>query len=114
MRSLSRKTLLLMTLTVLAVPLAMGATISGMVKGTDGAPFEGAFVEARHMTTGISTDVLSQEDGSYTVPNLPPGTYQLTIRAVGYKADPQSETLQDGRSTCQRRFFLAKGESAVE
>ena len=110
MRLLSRKTLFLMALAVSAVPLAMGATISGTVKGPDGAPFKGAFVEARHMTTGISTDVLSQEDGSYTVPDLPPGTYQLTIRAVGYKAEPHSETLKTSDQHANADFSLQKGK----
>ena len=33
-------------LTVLLTPLCYAATISGTVKGPDGAPFEGAFVQA--------------------------------------------------------------------
>ena len=109
MRSLSKKTFFLGILIVSAVPLAMGATVTGTVKGPDGAPFEGAFVEARHTTTGISTDVLSQEDGSFTVPNLPTGTYRLAIRAIGYKADPQIETLKTADQDAGANFSLQKG-----
>ena len=110
MRSLSKKTFYLAVSILSAVPLAMAGTISGTVKGPEGAPFEGAFVEARHMTTGISTDVLSQEDGSFTVPNLPTGTYRLAIRAVGYKADPQSETLNTADQHADADFSLQKGK----
>ncbi|HVB33066.1 MAG TPA: carboxypeptidase regulatory-like domain-containing protein [Patescibacteria group bacterium] len=109
MRSLSKKLPWLMVLLFSSVPLAMGATISGTVKGPDAKPFEGAFVEAQNTTTNISTDVLSQEDGSYTAPNLPAGTYRLTIRAVGYKAAPQSETLQTADQHARANFALQKG-----
>ncbi|HVB32866.1 MAG TPA: carboxypeptidase regulatory-like domain-containing protein [Patescibacteria group bacterium] len=109
MQSLSRKLLWLMVWMVSAVPLAIGATITGTVKGPDSKPFQGAFVEARNTTTNITTEVLSHEDGNYTVPNLPPGTYQLTIRAVGYKAAPQSETLETADQHAMAGFSLEKG-----
>ncbi|HVB32867.1 MAG TPA: carboxypeptidase regulatory-like domain-containing protein [Patescibacteria group bacterium] len=109
MRSLSRKVLGLIAFLVSAVPLAIGATISGTVKGPGGAPFQGAFVEALNTTTNISTDVLSHEDGTYTVPNLPAGSYQVTIRAVGYRAAPQSETLQSADQHAKADFALGKG-----
>ncbi|HVB33067.1 MAG TPA: carboxypeptidase regulatory-like domain-containing protein [Patescibacteria group bacterium] len=109
MRSFSKQALGLIVLIVSAIPLAMGATIGGTVKGPDGAPFEGAFVEAQNTATNISTDVLSQVNGSYTVPNLPAGTYRLTIRAVGYKAAPQSETLETADQNAQADFALEKG-----
>ncbi|HVB34112.1 MAG TPA: carboxypeptidase regulatory-like domain-containing protein [Patescibacteria group bacterium] len=109
MRSLSIKVLWLTVLMISGVSLAMGATITGTVKGPGGAPFEGAFVEARNTSTNISTDVLSHANGSYMVPNLPAGNYQLTIRAVGYKAAPQSETLQSADQHAKADFALEKG-----
>jgi streptogramin lyase len=109
MRALPKKVLWLAVLMISAVPLAIGATITGTVKGPDGAPFEGAFVEARNTATNISTDVLSHADGRYTVPSLPAGDYQLTIRAVGYKAAPRSETLQTADQRANADFALEKG-----
>ncbi|HVB34975.1 MAG TPA: carboxypeptidase regulatory-like domain-containing protein [Patescibacteria group bacterium] len=109
MRSLSKRLFWLVVFLVSAVPLAMGATISGSVKGPGGAPFEGAFVEAQNTATSIMTDVLSQENGSYTIPNLAAGTYRVSIRAVGYKAAAQSETLQTADQHAKADFALAKG-----
>ncbi|HVB33088.1 MAG TPA: carboxypeptidase regulatory-like domain-containing protein [Patescibacteria group bacterium] len=109
MRSFSMKLIWLMVFMVSAVPLAMGATITGTVKGPGGAPFEGAFVEAQNTATNIMTDVLSQADGSYEVPNLPAGTYRVTIRAAGYRAAPQSETLQTADQHASSDFALEKG-----
>ncbi|HVB33092.1 MAG TPA: carboxypeptidase regulatory-like domain-containing protein [Patescibacteria group bacterium] len=109
MQSLLRKMLWLVGLIIAVVPLAMGATITGTVKGPGGAPFEGAFVEAQNTTTSIMTDVLSQADGSYRVPNLAAGDYRVSIRAVGYRAPAQNETLQTADQHAMCDFALQKG-----
>src|SRR5215471_16987518 len=71
-------------------PFADAATISGTVTGPDGAPFRGAFVQARNGATKITVSVLSDSQGRYQVPDLTAGEYRLSIRAPGYKADPKS------------------------
>ena len=70
--------------------IAYGGTISGVVKSPDGAPFEGAFVQAQNTKSHISVYVLSQPDGHYEIGRLPAGDYNLRIRAVGYKAEPKT------------------------
>ena len=72
----------------LLVSAAHGATVSGTVRGPDGAAFRGAFVQAQHAGTKITTSVLSDRQGGYRFENLPPGTYQLRVRALGYDAAP--------------------------
>ena len=42
---------------------AFAATVTGTVKGPDGAPFEGAFVLAVNAKTKISVSVLSEKQG---------------------------------------------------
>jgi virginiamycin B lyase len=67
-----------------------GATITGTVKGVDGAPFQGAFVEAQNTKTRITVSVLSGSDGQYRIENLAAGEYRMQIRAVGLRADPRT------------------------
>ena len=69
---------------------ADAATITGTVTGPDGAPFRGAFVQARNATTKITVSVLSDTQGHYQVPDLTAGDYRLAIRAPGYKSDPKT------------------------
>ena len=69
---------------------ASAATVSGTVKGPDGAPFRAAFVQAQDTATNIQTSVLTDRAGRYRIPNLGAGTYQVTVRAVGYRADPRA------------------------
>src|SRR5262249_60596836 len=75
---------------VLAVSSADAATITGTVKGPDGAPFRGAFVQARNAQLKMTVSVLTDKDGRYVVENLPAGDYRLRIRADGYTAAPET------------------------
>src|SRR3974390_1845220 len=68
--------------------ITYSATISGTVKGPDGKPFKGAFVEAQDMDSRIATVVLSDKDGRYQIENLPAGDFRLMVRAVGYRFEP--------------------------
>src|SRR5258705_8171794 len=77
-------------LVVIASSCADAATITGTVSGPDGAPFRGAFVQARHAALKMTVSVLSDSQGRYVVENLPAGDYSLAIRAIGYDADPKS------------------------
>ena len=82
---------------------AIGATISGTVKGSDGAPLKGAFVEARGAGGGqianFAAVVLSDKQGHYRIENLSSGDYQVSARKVAYKATtPSAAKLGDGQS----------------
>lgn len=74
---------------VLLSPACFGSTVTGTVKGPDGAPFQGAFVEAQNSKTRMMVSVLSDPQGHYQIDNLPAGEYRLMIKAVGYRTDPR-------------------------
>jgi virginiamycin B lyase len=64
------------------------ATIMGTVKGPEGTPQRGVFVEARDDKTHMSFMVLSDAAGRYRIEKLPAGEYQLSAETTGYTADP--------------------------
>lgn len=97
------------SLVVFLASVSYGATITGAVKGPDGAPFRAAFVEAQNAKTKITTIVLSGERGHYEIPNLPAGEYALKIRAVGYTAAPQSSVNLTASQDASYDFALQKG-----
>ena len=70
MKSASKYLGLLM-LVLFFVPFAYGATVTGTVKGPDGASFRGAFVQAQNSNTKIMVSVLTDKDGRYRIENLP-------------------------------------------
>src|SRR5215831_9003096 len=85
------------------------ATITGTVKGPDGAPFRAAFVQARHAGMKMTVSVLSGNDGRYVIENLPAGDYRLSIRAAGYKADPKDGVKLTADQNLSQDFALATG-----
>ena len=89
MQPLNRVLSLAGAMVFLAV-FANGATVSGAVKGPDGAPFRAASVEARNAKTKITTIVFSDSNGRYRVENLAAGDYRILAKAIGYQSDPHS------------------------
>src|SRR2546426_11713695 len=54
------------------------AAISGFVRDTTGAVVPGTTVTAKHTETGLTRTVQTNEEGGYTMPSLPVGSYEVT------------------------------------
>jgi virginiamycin B lyase len=100
---------LLASVVVFSVSFAWGARVTGTVKGPDGAPFQGAFVQARNAKTRILVSVLSNQDGEYHIEDLPAGEYRLQVRAVGFKAGPRTGVQLTAKEHASYDFALQKG-----
>jgi carboxypeptidase family protein len=59
-------------------------TISGFVKDPSGATIPNARVTVRNQT-GLERQVTTNESGFYTITNIPPGFYALTVEAAGFQ-----------------------------
>ena len=106
MRALSRS----MGLVLLLASVAHGEMISGTVKDPSGAPFKGAFVQARSdAKSKITISVLSDKQGRYRMENLSPGGYEVWATAIGYKSDPPAGVKVDAGKPASRDFALQKG-----
>ena len=74
----------------IAVPFASAQTeaINGSIRGrvTDpaGAAIPGAAVTVENVATNYSRAVSSNDDGYFVIPNLPIGTYTVTIKKEGF------------------------------
>ena len=68
---------------VVAVSAADAATITGTVTGPDGAPFRGAFVQARNAKMKMTVSVLTDKAGRYTI-TFPgdEGDYMVNVAAL--------------------------------
>src|SRR2546426_2668876 len=62
------------------------AAISGFVRDSTGAVIPGTTVTAKHSETGLTRTVQTSEEGSYTMPQLPVGSYEMTAEKPGFKA----------------------------
>jgi virginiamycin B lyase len=101
--------LALMSAVVLLASVCHSATITGTVKGVDGAPFQGAFVQAQNTKTKITVNVLSDGQGRYRIEQLPAGEYRVQIRAVGFSAEPHTGVNLTTDQNTSFDFALLKG-----
>ena len=65
---------------------ATTATLQGAVTASDGAVVSGAEVEARSRENGSARSALADVRGAYRLLGLVPGIYDVTARAVGFRA----------------------------
>jgi Carboxypeptidase regulatory-like domain/TonB-dependent Receptor Plug Domain len=61
-----------------------GATLSGTVTDPSGAAIVGAQVSATNRATGVSRALTTDAAGFYSMPNLLPGNYDVTVSATGF------------------------------
>lgn len=72
-----------LTLGYAAAQVATG-DITGRVLDPSGSVVPGATVTARNTGTGLTRAVTSNSDGDYTITQLPPGIYEVTVEARGF------------------------------
>ena len=61
------------------------ASISGIVKDPSGAVVTGANVTVTNEGTGFERKTTTNESGFYTITNIQPGFYSVTVEAAGFK-----------------------------
>src|SRR5947199_685220 len=66
------------------------AQISGTAKDQSGAVLPGVEIKVTQTETGISRDAVTNETGSYVLPNLPIGPYRLEAALPGFRTYAQT------------------------
>ena len=61
------------------------AALSGVVRDASGAVVPEAAIAVRNTETGLTRAAATNANGSYTVPALPVGPYELTVEKAGFK-----------------------------
>jgi len=61
------------------------ADLQGVVRDPSSAVVTNATVTARNAATNFSRDTTTNDDGFYKIVSLPPGEYEVTATATGYK-----------------------------
>src|SRR5688500_2482359 len=66
-------------------------SIAGKVLDAGGLPLPGASVTVTEQNTGFNRTVVTAETGAYSVPNLEPGLYTVTVEMSGFASIKQSD-----------------------
>ncbi len=87
--------------------------ITGTVTDPTGAVIPGATLTVKSTGTGASRTVTTSADGTYTVANLLPGQYTLTVESAGFTKAERTVTLTVG-SRLGQDFKLSVAAAATE
>ena len=74
-----------------------GSQLSGVVHDSSGGAIPGAEVTATKTDTGAIRTVFSGADGTYSLPNLPIGPYQLKVVLQGFNTYIREGIVRDQR-----------------
>ncbi len=87
-------------------------TITGFVKDPSGLAMPGVTVAAVQVETGVRAETSTSSAGNYVIPNLPVGTYNLSVNATGFKNWTQTRIVLFAEQTARVDANLEIGSAA--
>lgn len=91
---------------------ASGATITGTVTDPSGAVVRNAALSVENTATGVMHHTMTNRSGLYTIPNLLPGTYAITIKAKGFQTMVRNNVTLTVGNTAELDFKLKVGAAS--
>ena len=86
------------------------AQISGTVKDQSGAVLPGVEIHVTQTETGVVRDAVTNETGSYVLPNLPIGPYRLEASLPGFRTYAQTGIVLQVNSSPTVNVVLEVGQ----
>jgi hypothetical protein len=107
------------SLAVLALLLVLGvaalgsaasaATLNGTVADSSGKIIPEATVTATNVETNIASSNVTDRSGLYVIPNLPPGTYRVTVQKAGFKTIVRRDVVLHTDNVMEMNFSMQVG-----
>jgi hypothetical protein len=95
----------------LCIPAAFaqsGGTITGTISDVDGMAVPDAPVQVTNKSTSQVLKAISSQTGVYTLAQLPPGTYDLSVGALGFNAYAQQNVTVGTAQTLRLNIRLVE------
>ena len=86
------------------------ATLKGVVTDTSGKVIAGSPVNTKSESTGQNRSTVTDGNGAFVVPELPPGAYTISVTAPGFKTFEQKGLPLSVGQTTQLNIQLQVGE----
>jgi len=85
-------------------------SINGTVSDSSGGVVGKVAVKARNLGTNLTQTATSKDDGSYSLVDLPIGTYEVSFAKDGFKTEVHSQIVVQGGTTTTVNGSLQPGE----
>src|SRR6266567_1887509 len=100
-------------LPALLLSQAPRSSIVGRVADASSSYVAGAKIAVENQQTGISRSTTTASEGEFTVPNLDPGLYRVTVTAQGFKTNVLRDIVVNVDQTVRVDMILDVGEVAT-
>src|SRR5213594_626218 len=108
---------MVLAIVVLAAVSLIAQTFRGTILGTvtdpSGAVVAGAKVTAKNVNTGLERTTQTSADGSYSIPELPIGTYTVTVSQSGFQTSSTTNVAVDVAAERRVDVALKTGEAVT-
>lgn len=111
MRGLSVLALFLSALLLVAPAFGQStnATLTGTISDSSGAVLPGVTVTATNAATGVVSNVITNESGSYNIPSLLPGAYKVSAELPGFQTQARTDVRLGNGDQIRLNFTLQVG-----
>jgi hypothetical protein len=92
----------------------LSGNVTGIIVDRSGAVVAGARVKLTREDQSASREVLSGDDGQFSLANIPPGPFQLTIISEGFETQTSSGVLRSGETCVVPQIVLAVATASSE
>jgi len=89
-------------------------TVVGQVTQEDGTPLASARVVATNVQTGRQFGALTTADGTYVVIGLPPGSYRVEVRLIGYNTGRVDRVVVASAESTTTDFLMGTAAIAMD
>jgi Carboxypeptidase regulatory-like domain/TonB-dependent Receptor Plug Domain len=90
-----------------------GATLSGVITDAQAGAVVNAKVSVTNLATSVALETVTNSAGSYTLPNLIPGDYEVSVTAQGFSTTKSKVTLSVGQKQ-EMNLALTVGQVSQE
>ena len=97
--------------TLVQAQTASSGRVSGTVTDPTGAVIPGATVEISNASTGVSRTVETNAVGIFVIPDVPAGTYTVSVKSAGFRTTTMTGVKVDAAKSFNLDFQLELGQT---
>jgi hypothetical protein len=101
----------LLVLVLSAAAQVQNGQFAGTITDPSGAAIANAKVTVVNLGTNLSVTVTTNDTGSYTVKELPPGSYKISVEAPGFRTSSNADVTLNAGTTARVDFKMQLGET---